>query len=520
MEEAAMPRRMLWVLAAIAAAGALTSHPGGAQAPRTVTVGLYADAISLDPEDTNDNLSLSVEREVYDGLLGFTPDMKLKPELATSWDASPDAKVFTFHLRRNVKFQDGTPFNAQAVKLNFDRARDAVHKLKKYSLYEEIASVDALDDATVRFTLKNPFGAMLYNFAHPSSRIISPAALKQGEDQIARHPVGTGPFKFVSWAAGREIVLERNPDYWETGKPAVDRIVFRLVPEDASRVAMLLSGEAQFVFPVPGVQIEAVAKAPGVSVEKRWSIYAYYVAMNTQHVPFNSRQVRQGMNYGVDKEALIKVVLRGTGRPLDAPITPGVAGYSPVQRGGWPYDVAKARQLLAEGGFPRGFTTVLWLGNQTETLRVGEALQQMLSKIGVTVQLQPMEAGTLTAVRYKPFSENQSQLNFTGWSPSTGDADWGLRPHFDSQSWPPTLYNIAFYKNPSVDQLLHDALATADQTRRSKDYAQAMHLIWDDAPWVFLYNSQILAGVRNNVADVFALPDGTVDVRAARLTGK
>jgi len=194
--------RMLSLLLAFVAAGWLVALPGGtpagAQAPRSVTVALYADAISLDPEDTNDNLSLSVEREVYDGLLGFTPDMKLKPELATQWEASPDAKVFTFHLRRGVKFQDGTPLNAQAVKINFDRARDPDHKIKKYSLYEEIASVEAVDDATVRFTLRKPFGAMLYNFAHPSSRIISPAAIKQGEEQIARRLVGTGPFKFVS----------------------------------------------------------------------------------------------------------------------------------------------------------------------------------------------------------------------------------------------------------------------------------------------------------------------------------
>jgi glutathione transport system substrate-binding protein len=296
--------------------------------------------------------------------------------------------------------------------------------------------------------------------------------------------------------------------------------VFRLIPEDASRVATLLSGEAQFIYPVPGVQVEAVSRAQGVSVEKRWSIYAYYLAMNTQHVPFNTPQVRQAMNYGIDKEALIKVVLRGYGRPLDAPITPGVAGYSPVQSGGWPYDVAKAKQLLSEGGFPQGFTTVLWTGNQTETLRLGEAVQQMLAKIGVTINLQPMEAGTLTAVRYKPFAENQSQLNLSGWSPSTGDADWGLRPHFDSASWPPTLFNIAFYKNPKVDALLHDALGTAEQGRRSKDYAQAMRIIWDDAPWVFLYNSQILAGVRSSVTDVYALADGTVDLRQAVLTGK
>ena len=494
--------------------------PASAQGPRTVTVGLYADAISLDPEDTNDNLSLSVEREIYDGLLGFDSDMKAIPQLATSWEASPDAKVFTFHLRPGVKFQDGTPLNAEAVKINFDRARDATHKLKKYSLYEMIQSVDAVNDTTVRFTLKAPFGAMLYNFAHPSSRIISPADIKQGEETVARHPVGSGPFRFVSWTPGQQIVLERNPAFWQSAEPKVDRLVFRFLPEDASRVALLLSGEAQFIYPVPGVQVDAVSRAPGIEVPKRWSIFTYGVAMNTQHAPFNILQVRQALNYAVDKNAFIKAILAGHARPMEAAFAPGVAGYSgPVQRGGWPYNIAKAKALLSEAGFPHGFKTVLWLGNQTETIRTGEFIQQQLAQVGVDVQLVPMEAGTLNALRYKPLKENQSQLNYTGWSPSTGDADWAMRPLFDGESWPPVLFNLAFYKNPKVDALLAAGLSTADQRKRTADYAGASRLIWEDAPWIWLQNNQILSAQRSTVKGVYALGDGTVDVRQAELAG-
>lgn len=514
-----MRRVTALLLVLLSAAWVLCSSrpPANAQSPRAATVALYADAVTLDPEDTNDNLSFSIERSTYDGLVGFTPDMKLKPELATSWDTSSDAKTFTFHLRHGVKFQDGTPFNAQAVKINFDRARDATHKLRRYSLYENIASVDAIGDDTVRFTLKDPFGAMLYNFAHPASRIISPAAIAQGEPYIARHMVGTGPYKFVSWAPGQQIVLERNPSYWESGQAKADRLVFRLIPEDASRIATLLSGEAQFAFPVPGVQVDAVSRAPGVRVQKSWSIYAFYVAMNTQREPFNKLQVRQALNYAVDKEALIRVVLRGYARPLDAPITPGVVGYAPVQKGGWPHDPAKAKQLLSEAGLPSGFTATLWLGQATETNRVAELIQQNLSQVGVKVNLQPMEAGTLSASRFKPLSENQSQLNLAGWSPSTGDADWGLRPLFSSEAWPPTLFNLSFYKNPQVDALIGAGLVTADQHRRDLTYVQVMKLIWNDAPWVFLYNSQNLAGVRDNASGIYALPDGTVDARGAAL---
>jgi len=503
--------------AALAKFGTPWIRATSAQAARTVTIGLYADAVTLDPFDTNDNLSLAIEREVYDGLLGFTPDYKVKPELATSWEASKDAKTFTFHLRPNVKFHDGTPLNAAAVKLNFDRARDPASKLVKVSLYEPVSSIDVVNDTTVRFNLKAPFGAMLYNFAHPSSRIISPAAIAKGESYIARNMVGSGPFRFVSWAPGQQIVLERNPDFWQSGQPQVDRLIIKPVAEDASRVAMLLSGDAQFVYPVPGVQVDAVSKAPGVTVQKRWSIYSYWLAMNCQHEPFRDVRVRQALNYAVDKQAIVKVILRDFGRPLDGPFSPGVAGYSPVQPGGWPYDVAKAKALLSEAGFPKGFETTLWLGNQTETLRAGEALQQMLAKVGVTVRMDPMEAGTLSQARFRPFADNQSQMNLTGWSPSTGDADWALRPLLASHSWPPVLFNIAFYKNPQVDSALEAALATADQPARDKIYADVSRVIWNDAPWVFLYNPQILAGVRNGTTGVWAMADGTCDFREAAL---
>jgi glutathione transport system substrate-binding protein len=518
-----LTKRVLVLLVLVCAAAwgvAPAQLPARAQAPRTITVGLYADAISLDPEDSNDNLSLGVEREIYDGLLGFNSDMKAIPQLATSWEASPDAKVFTFHLRPNVKFQDGTPLDAEAVKINFDRARDATHKLKKYNLYEMIQSIDVLNPTTVRFTLKQPFGAMLFNFAHPSSRVLSPALIKQGEEAIARHPVGSGPFRFVSWTPGQEIVLERNPNFWQSGEPKVDRLVIRFVTEDASRVALLLSGEAQYIYQVPGVQLEAVSRAPGVEVPKRWSIFAGGIAMNTQHAPFNIPQVRQALNYAVDKNAYIKAVLAGTARPMEAPMAPGDASYpGPVQKGGWPYDVAKAKALLNEAGFPHGFRTVLWSTNRTESVRTIEFIQQQLAQVAVQVQTVPMEVGTLTALQYKPLKENQLQMILVGWSPSTGDADWALRPNFASESWPPVLFNMAFYKNSRVDALIQAALSTADQRKRTADYAEADQLIWNDAPWIWLSNTQILAAQRTNVKGMFTLGDGIVDLRSAELVG-
>lgn len=507
------PNRLLATALLAAAIGFSPWQRGAAQGPSVLTAGLYADAISLDPENTNDNLTYSIEREVYDGLVGISPTLKFVPELATSWDMSPDARTFTFHLRHGVTFQDGTPFNAQAVKLNFDRARDPANKLIRRNLYQNISAIDVVDDSTVRFTLEKPFGAMMYNFSHAASRIISPAAIAQGEQYIARHAVGTGPFRFVSWTPGVEIVLERNPAYWQSGQPKIDRIVFKPVTEDGSRVALLRSGEAQFVFFVPGVLAESLTKSPGISVLARWSDYAFYVALNNQRPPFNNLAVRRALNYAVDKAAIVRVVLRGFGRPLEAPAAPGIVGYTPVQAGGWPYDTAKAKELLAEAGYPNGFTATLLEGTDTETQRVGESIQQMLSAVGVTVRLQPTEVGTLSALWAAPVDRSRTEMSLYGWAPATLDADWGLRPLFAEQSWPPTLFNIGFYKDPDVDALLAAGLSTADQAARNKDYAQVLRRIWDTAPAIFLYNSVSIAGQRTTITGAILQPDGKVDVR-------
>ena len=488
-----------------------------AQGARTLTFALINDVTTLDPFNTYDNVALSIERAVYDGLVGFTPDMKVRPELATSWEASADAKTFTFHLRPNVKFHDGTPLNAAAVKLNFDRVRNPANKLIRQTFFDPISSIDAVNDTTVRFNLKAPFGAWLYTLAHPCSRIISPAAIGKGGDFVARNMVGSGPFRFASWTPGQQVVLERNPEFWQSGQPEVDRLIIKPVPEDDSRVAMLLSGDAHFIYPVPNVQADAVSRASGVTLQKQWSNVQQDAQMHCQHEPFRNPLVRQALNYAIDKQALVRVILGGLGRVMDSPVASVITGYSVVQAGGWPYDVAKAKTLLAQAGFPKGFETTMWLSNSTELMRLSEMLQQMLAKVGVTVHLQAMELGTLMAIRFKPIDQNQTQMNLNGWSSATGDADWALRPIFDSHAWPPTFNNIAFYKNPQVDALLAAGLATADQAKRNKIYAEASQIIWNDAPHLFLYTPQTLAGLRTGVTGVWALPDMTCDFRQAAL---
>jgi glutathione transport system substrate-binding protein len=271
--------RLLPRLAAAAALAvvALPASLTQARAAGDVVIGLDANIVGLDPADLNDNLSMTATRTMLQGLYGFDKDMKMIPVLATGYEANAEATEFVIKLRQGVVFQDGAPFNAAAVKTSFDRARDPANHLKRASLYAPIDHIDVVDDATVKIVLKAPFGAFINNLAHAAFAISSPKAIAQWGKDLDHHPVGTGPYQFVSWQTDT-FKVAKNPTYWKTGMPKVDSITIKSVPENGSRLAMLQAGEAQFIFPLPPEMARALEKNPALEVTDAKSIYARYVA--------------------------------------------------------------------------------------------------------------------------------------------------------------------------------------------------------------------------------------------------
>ena len=490
-------------------AASLSAACGGpqAQAEKVITVAQYADAVSLDPQDTNDNASYSIEKPMLEGLIGFNEKMEQIPQLAEKWDASPDAKVYTFYLRKGVKFHDGTPFNAAAVKANFDRVRNPDNKLKRYTLYKVISQIDVVDDNTVRFTLAEPFGAMIATFAHPAGGISSPTAVAKYGKEYGKNPVGTGPYKFAEWVPNDHITLVKNPDYWDKANgPKVDKIIVKPVPESGTRIAMLQKGDAQFLNTVPYPQAEIVKNDKTLSLVATESVYTYWLAMNTQKKPFDNVKVRQAVNYALDKEAIIKAVLRGYGKPADSPLAPQVWGYSKVKT--YPYDLTKAKALLTEAGYPNGFKTTLRGAESTEAKEVMVAIQGQLKQAGIEVEILSLPSATLSAERFKPLAENKGDMDYSGWSPSTGDADWGIRPLLTKENWPPTNFTIGFYTNPKVEEQVKAALQTSDAAKRKAAYAEVQQIVMEDAPWAFLWVNFVLGGSRADVGGISIQPDG------------
>ena len=389
---------------------------GAAASASEITVGVYSAFSTLDPYDASDTLSQNVAKSFYEGLFGFDKDMKLQNVLAEGYEVSDDGLVYTVKLRKGVKFSDGEPFNAAAVKANFERVINPDKHLTRYTLYKNIDRIEAVDEYTVKFHLKEAFSAFINQLAHPSGVMMCPKILNLPKKDIAFNPCGTGPYTLEKYNPAEYLIVKKNPNYW----PKLDRINFRPVLEDATRVAMLRTGEAQYCDVVPPEQVERLKEAKDIVVEVAPSIVQRQIYLNNTKKPFSDVRVRKALNYGLNKEALVKVLFKGYAAPATG-VAPQGIDYA-TQFGAWPYDVNKAKELLKEAGYPNGFTATLWAAsNSSANQKLLQFLQQQYSRIGVKLQVRALEAGQRISLVQSVGPEKSQMEMFTwGWSDSTG----------------------------------------------------------------------------------------------------
>lgn len=339
-----------------------------------------------------------------------------------------------------------------------------------------------------------PFALLLAHLSHNFVAMVSPKQIAALEGKDIMEPVGTGPFKFDKWVRGEFVRMVKNPDYWGD-KAYLDSVVFKVVPSDATRLVLLETGEVHAIMRVPPLDAPRVAAIKGLEVVRAPSVRTIYIGFNVTKPPFTDVRVRQAINYAVDKEAIVEKILGGVGGVSKAPIMHMVFGHAPQRP--YPYDPEMAKKLLAEAGYPKGFKTTLHhpTGRYMMDAAICEAVQAYLREVGIEVELITMEwAAYLAFIRNKPVEEAMHLMYMLGWAPGTMDAHHGLFPHFHSSHWPPAGVNSSFYKNEAVDALLEAALVAVDLEERKNLYAQAISIIWDDAPWLFLhYEGQINA---------------------------
>lgn len=498
---------------------------------KDVTAAMPVDFMTMDPMDTSDTLSGGVQRLMMDGLFGFDDEMNIIPLLAESYEANEDATEYVIHLRQGVTFSDGTPFNAEAAKANLDRWGDKELGLKRTTLLcNVLKSAEVVDEYTVKVTLTEPFGAFIATLSHPACVIMSPQVIAEGKEACASRPVGTGQYIFKEWIAGDHTTITLNKDWWGYDKEicggtalaepdaGFKSITFRPVGENASRVAMLQAGEADFIWPIPTESMQTLAADENVYVGADEGIVVRYMFMNTQKAPFNDVRVRQAMNYAIDKDAYIAVVKNGLASKATSILGPATQHYKGNDP--YPYDLEKAKKFLADAGYPDGFETTLICTTTTSDLKQCEFIQQQLAQAGITININSMEKAIVSEKVESaegPGSEAEVEMYMSGWSSSTGDADWGIRPVLARESEPPKSYNISYFENEEMDGFLYAALETADEEKRAKLYAKAQDIIWEECPVVFFANDYNTWASVADVANVRIYPDGGLNIRNARM---
>ena len=481
---------VLAVLAVLAALGLVTS--ASAAPPKdAIVIGLVAEPVTMDPPQITDLNSARVTKRIFEGLVAQElGSYKLVPGLAQSWDISKDGLTYTFKLRPNVKFHDGTPFNAEAVKFVFERQLNDKGPYYATGTYPyvkgflgNVAGVEVLDAGTVQIKLKAPLAPFLQYLAHQSLFMFSPESLKKWGKDVVKHPVGTGPFKLDAWEPGVRVVLARNDEYWG-GAPKIRQAIYVPIVEAQARLVALKTGDIDLTMDVPPDSLDELRRDPNVVVAESNSSAVWYVMLNTRHPILKDRRVRQALNHAVNKDAIIRDILRGTAIVSRGPMSPVYGTFYEDNTARYPHDLDKARALLREAGHPNGFELTFLVpesgSGMQSPVEMATIIQANLAQIGVRAKIQTMEWGA-----YLRKYLEQPDMAEMSWNPSIGDPDHMMYMLLSSDRFPPA-FNAGYYQNDRVDDLLRRARTTVDEKARVPLYREAQKLVVEDAPWIFV----------------------------------
>ena len=493
------------------AAYAQTPKQGG-----TLVWGRGADSVGLDQAHEDDGESFKVAENIFDNLVQFkTASTEIEPGLATSWEVSADGLIYTFKLRPGVMFHDGTPFNAAAVVFSIERQFVANHPFAKtggpykywgyMGMSGIVKSVKAIDDSTVQFQLKKPEAPFLSNLAMGFAAIVSPQATNKHRDQFGRNPVGTGPFKFVEWITDDRIVLEANEDYWG-GRPFLDRVIFRSIPDNTARLLALRAGEIDVMQFLNPDDINVVKRDKNLVLITQPGMNVGYLAMNMNRIPFDRLKVRLAINHAINKKAIVESIYGELGMVAKNPLPPSLWGYNDNIED-YEYNPTKAKRLLAEAGYENGFRTTLWAmpvprPYNPNGRRVAEAMQADLAEVGIRAEIVSYDWGTYL----DKTDHGEHDMALLGWSGDNGDPDNFLYILLGDQAATIPASNIAFYMNPDKQVLLEKAKVTSDLEERARLYKSAQVIIHRDAPWVPLAHSIQTAVMNKKVHGVTLSP--------------
>jgi len=481
------------------------SSPATNSTPTTLTVGLSADPPKLDPALSSALVDRQVMVNIYDTLFQLETGNQIKPDLVDTYDVSSDGLTYTLHLKKNIQFQDGTPFNAAAVKFNLMRDKGA--KSPRRSSLTAISSVDTPDDNTVVLHLSKSFSPLLGVLAGRAGMMVSPTAVqKEGADYL-NHPVGTGPYTFQDRVKGDHIDLAKNANYWQSGEPHFAKVTYKIFTDPNVELTNLQSGAVQIVDTVPAQQLPTLSQNSNFVVINQPSYGYQGVYLNVKSAPFTNVYLREAVDAAINRQTLVDVMFKGAATPGDSPFSPVSPAY--VQKEDTPPtpDAATVKGYLAKGGQPSGFSFTIEVSSDPLTTQMATIMQSMLATYGIKMNIKQLEFGTLLSD-----SETGSfQAIQLGWSGR-------LDPDQDIYSFYHTggPLNSSQYSNPQVDQLLDLARTQASMSDRTQTYAQVMDILHKDAPYVFLYHPDNVIAYAKQIQGFQYESDGLI--RLATLT--
>ncbi|HSR23144.1 MAG TPA: ABC transporter substrate-binding protein [Candidatus Eisenbacteria bacterium] len=462
--------------------------------PSVLTIAIGVDPDTLDPMRQTTTTVQNIVQMMVESLARVDQDGKVQPGLATGWQEAPDGMSWTFTLRSGIRFSDGTPFDAGAVKASIDRALDPKNTCPLcLAMPKSVKSVDVVDPGHVRFTMNIPLAADVFLglLSQAVFGILSPRSIDKDKPAYAQQeqPVGTGPYVLKERVKGDHVTLRRNEDYWGR-RPSFAEQVLQVVPDAATREALARSGQAQVILMPPASDLPSLQKDPTVRTVLAPGDRVVFFAINTvdKQQPLLQRQdVRQALNYAINRDAIVKSTLFGAAEPMTAPMAPSLFGYCPMPNP-YRYDPDLARSMLQKAG-ASGLTVSLLAptGRYIQDFQAAQNVANDLRAIGVNVQGPrtmdwPSYLGTVNVAP----SRASVDIHMLGWAPPFLDASQAMAM-FDPAQQPPRGLATAYYDNANVTSLIAKAQVEVNRDARAQEYCDAEKQVWNEAPWIFLW---------------------------------
>ena len=488
----------------------LISSIAFAQQADVLRIAVVTEPTSLDPITTNNIPSRLVFMQIHDGLVAYGQDLSIQPALAESWEISEDGRVYTFRIREGVTFHNGDPLTSADAAYAISTSQNPDLQSQWLGILSGVLSVETPDDQTLVVRLEEPDASFLDQITYlgiPNSVVHASV----GADAYAINPVGTGPFKFESWSRGERVVLAANPDYW-VAAPNLDRVEFRAIPERSVAAIELEAGGVHVAQSLAAEDLLRLEDHDDIVIDSVATLSYYYVAINQQSGPLADPQVRRALQYAIPMDQFVDTIFQGVGAiRAYSSFAPTNQAYDEGLVADYPeYDPETARELLAEAGYPDGFSTTIYTPTDSNRRQIAELMQAALSQVGITAEVSPVEFGTLLPLTYS----GEAPMWILGWTNGVDPNNYIYEMfHSDPAAWAEdaVTFNSVRYDNPEVDALVEEARRITDIDERLEIYREAARIVFlEDVAHIPAYHQTSTMAYLDTVQDLVVDPNSGI----------